>query len=276
MRDLFRFLFRIRSTLLFLLLMALAYGWALNGNEHHRSRAIGSANTAIGTLYTWRSDVTTYAGLREENERLARANADLMTRGRGNYAPVSARFIAFHDTVHEQRYTHLAARVVNSTTHKQRNSLTLDKGGLAGVAPDMGVIGDQGIVGVVRQVGPRFCVAASVLDPDLNTSVQLKRTGHFGLLSWDTGDPRTASAVDIAKHAPVAVGDTLVTRGGDGIFPAGVDVGVVTEVVNDPSSNYHTIRLRLTEDLTRGGHVYIVKDLHRVERDTLEARTQAP
>ncbi|MBV6403856.1 MAG: rod shape-determining protein MreC [Flavobacteriales bacterium] len=276
MRDLFRFLFRIRSTLLFLLLMVLAYGWALGGNEHHRSRAIGSASTAIGTLYTWRSELTAYTGLRGENDRLARANAELMMRGRGNYAPVTARFVAFHDTVQEQQYAYLAARTVNSTVHRQRNTLTLDKGLQAGVAPDMGVIGDHGIVGVVRQVGPRFCVAASVLDPDLNTSVQLKRTGHFGLLSWDTGDPYTASVVDIAKHAPVAVGDTLVTRGGDGIFPAGIDVGVVTRVIDDPASNYRTIRLRLTEDLGRSGHVYIVKDLHRLERDTLEARTQAP
>ena len=51
---------------------------------------------------------------------------------------------------------------------------------------------------------------------------------------------------------------------------------LLAEVVNDPSSNYHTIRVRLTAALTRSGHVYLVKDLHRVERDTLEARIQAP
>ncbi len=276
MRDLFRFLFRIRSTLLFLLLMVLAYTWALSGNEHHRSRAVGSASTMVGTIYTWRTEITAYNGLREENERLARVNAALLMRLRENYAEGGAAFAAVEDTLREQRYEHLQARIVNSTTHKQRNSLTLDKGLWAGVAADLGVIGDRGIVGVVRHVGTRFSVASSVLDPDLNTSVQLKRTGHFGLLSWDTGDPRTASAIDIAKHAPVAIGDTLVTRGGDGIFPAGIDVGVVTEVVNDPSSNYHTIRVRLTEDLTRSGHVYIVRDLHKAERDTLQAKLPAP
>ncbi|MBK8339888.1 MAG: rod shape-determining protein MreC [Flavobacteriales bacterium] len=218
MRDLFRFLFKIRNTLLFLVLMALSYAWTVAGNEHHRAQAVGTANTAVGRVYAWRTDITEYADLRDVNLRLANENADLRRRDRSSYAPVHSRFIAFQDTVHEVRYDMLAARVVNSTTHRQRNTLTLDKGTQAGVGPDMGVIGTDGIVGVVSAAGPRFSVVVSVLDPELNTSVVLPRSGHFGLLSWDTGDPRTASVVDIGKHAPVKQGDTLVTRGGDGIF----------------------------------------------------------
>ncbi|MBP6390082.1 MAG: rod shape-determining protein MreC [Flavobacteriales bacterium] len=276
MRDLFRFLFKIRNTLLFLVLMALSYAWTIAGNEHHRAQAVGTANTAVGRVYAWRTDITEYTSLRDVNLRLANENADLRRRDRSSYAPVYSRFIAFQDTIHEVRYDILAARVVNSTTHRQRNTITLDKGTQAGVGPDMGVIGTDGIVGVVSAAGPRFSVVVSVLDPELNTSVVLPRSGHFGLLSWDTSDPRTASVVDIGKHAPVKQGDTLVTRGGDGIFPPGIPVGVVTELRNDPSSNYHTITVRLTEDLTRSGPVYVVKDLAKMERDSLEAQVVRP
>jgi rod shape-determining protein MreC len=106
--------------------------------------------------------------------------------------------------------------------------------------------------------------------------VQVRRTGHFGLLYWNTNDPRTASVIDIAKHARVQVGDTVETRGGDRIFPAGVLVGVVTEVNVQPGSNYHEILIELAEDMTRSTFVYVVKDLQRAERDTLEQAHQVP
>ncbi|MBK8531452.1 MAG: rod shape-determining protein MreC [Flavobacteriales bacterium] len=140
----------------------------------------------------------------------------------------------------------------------------------------MGVIGTEGIVGVVSDVNDGFASVISVLSPDIKTSVQLRRTGHFGLLYWDTNDPRTASVIDIAKHARVAVGDTVETRGGDGIFPAGIPVGLVEEVVDAPGSNYHGITIRLTEDMTRSGFVYVVEDLRRAERDTLQKANERP
>ncbi len=40
--------------------------------------------------------------------------------------------------------------MVNSTWHKPKNYLTLDKGSKAGLHADMGVIGTEGIVGVVN------------------------------------------------------------------------------------------------------------------------------
>lgn len=270
MRDLFRFLHRIRNTLLFLALMVVSLILLHSGNAHHRAQAISSSNALSGTVYGWWSSVTEYAGLKEVNRALAEENADLRSRDASSYAPVADLFVTIQDTIYRQRYAYMTARVINSTWHKQRNFLTLDKGMTTGLQADMGVIGPHGIVGVVRQVSPHFASVISVLNPDIRTSVRMRRTGHFGLLYWDTNDPRTASVIDIAKHARVAVGDTVETRGGDGIFPEGVPVGVVEKLEVEPGSNYHDITIRLTEDMTRSGHVYVVKDLYRMERDTLE------
>jgi rod shape-determining protein MreC len=192
------------------------------------------------------------------------------------YTTVESRFVRIQDTIRLQQYTVIPAKVVNSTWHKPKNYLTLDKGSKAGLHGDMGVIGTEGIVGVVSDVNDGFASVISVLSPDIKTSVQVRRTGHFGLLYWDTNDPRTASVIDIAKHARVAVGDTVETRGGDGIFPAGIPVGLVEEVVDAPGSNYHGITIRLTEDMTRSGFVYVVEDLRRAERDTLQKANERP
>ncbi|HOP42530.1 MAG TPA: rod shape-determining protein MreC [Flavobacteriales bacterium] len=269
MRDLFRFLIRYRDTLLFLALMALSFSLLVKGNAHHRAWAIGTSGDLVGTLNSWRSEITEYARLKEQNRRLQDENTDLRNRHRSSYSPVDARFVRINDSIHEQRYRFLAARLIRSTSHKQRNVLLLDKGTREGVAADMGVITAEGIVGVVQEASPHFAAVKSILNPDIRTSVRLRRTGHFGLLVWDTGDPRTASVADIAKHVPVQPGDTVETRGADGTFPTGVPVGVVTEVGSPPGDNYLQVRVRLTEDLTRAGPVQIVFDLMRLERDSL-------
>ena len=276
MRDLFRFLYRIRNTLLFLALLAVSLVLLHGGNQYHRAQAISSSNTVVATLYGWRSAVTDYANLKEVNARLAAENADLRSRHESAYAPVADRFVQLGDSIMRQRFSYLPAKVVNSTWHKQRNFLTLDKGTIAGINTDMGVIGPDGIVGVVREATPHYASVISILSPDLRTSVQLRRTGHFGLLYWDTRDPRTASLTDMAKHVRVVVGDTVETRGGDGIFPKGIPVGVVTEVRREEPGPYLGITLTLTEDLTRSGFVHVVRDLDRLERDSLERAHRQP
>ena len=73
-----------------------------------------------------------------------------------------------------------------------------------------------------------------------------------------------------------AVGDTVETRGGDGIFPTGVPVGIVESVEDEPGNNYHKIIVRLSEDMTRSGFVYVVEDLRKAERDTLQQANERP
>lgn len=276
MRDLFRFLYRIRNFLLFAVLMILAMVLLANNSVHHRAAAISSSNATVATIYSWRKEITDYANLKEVNRRLAEENAIWRNRHRSSYAPVEDLYVRINDSIFRQEYAVISAKVVNSTWHKQKNFLTLNKGASSGIKPDMGVIGSDGIVGVVRAVSPHFASVISVLSPDLKTSVQMRCTGHFGLLYWDTNDPRTASVIDIAKHARVQVGDTVETRGGDRTFPPGVAVGVVSFVEQQPGSNYLDITIELAEDMTRSGFVYVVKELQLAERDTLEKAHSAP
>lgn len=275
MRDLFRFLWRSRSTLLFMGLMALSFVWLANGNDHHRSQTFTSSQAAIGAVYGWRDQVVRYTDLDGENALLAAVQAELMNRSRSSYLNAAAPFVVVKDTVLQQQYRFVQARTLNSTIAKQKNFLTLDKGTKAGLAKDMGVIGPNGIVGKIYECGPRFSTALSVLNSDFKCSVALPRTGHFGLLNWDTADPLTARVQDVPKHARIVQGDTVVTSGGDQVFPVGVMVGIVESVVPEDGAVALDIVVRLSEDMTRSGHVWVVMDLMKLERDTLEQKTEA-
>ncbi|MBL0127220.1 MAG: rod shape-determining protein MreC [Flavobacteriales bacterium] len=137
------------------------------------------------------------------NERLTAENADWRNRHSSSYTPVEELFVRINDSIYRQQYSYLPAKVVNNTWHKPRNFITLDKGAVNGLHDDMGVIGPDGIVGVIRDVEPHFASVISILNPDVKTSVKTKRTGHHGLLYWDTNDQLTSSVIDIPKHARV-------------------------------------------------------------------------
>ena len=275
MRDLFRFLFRQRNNLLFLALMGISVSLLIGGNMHQRAQAISSSNAVIGTIYSWRHDITEFTDLRDVNRQLAQALAEERNRSH-SVSPHGDSLRVMNDSSRAERFSFLTAQVINGTAHKERNYLTLDRGSDDGLRPDMGVIGINGIVGTVRDVSPHFALVTSILGNEIEPSVQLKDSRHFGLLKWDTGDPATASVTDVAKYVPVKPGDTVVTRGGDGVFPAGVPVGVVLRVEDDPGSNSHGISIHLSEDLTRSACVHVVTDVMKTERDSLEAKAPRP
>ena len=74
----------------------------------------------------------------------------------------------------------------------------------------------------------------------------------------------------------VEVGDPVVTYGGGGVFPRGIPIGRVASVMDDEGSAYHRITVTLSEDPTRNGMVYVVTDLMKAERDSLENLSDEP
>ncbi len=87
MRDLFRFLHRIRSTLMFLGWLVVSLILLYNGNEHHKSQAISSSNAMVGTIFSWRKEVTDYANLKEVASDEVEHETFLTSALKGTFSP---------------------------------------------------------------------------------------------------------------------------------------------------------------------------------------------
>ena len=61
----------------------------------------------------------------------------------------------------------------------------------------------------------------SILNTNINISAKLKKTNHFGSLTWDGKSHDFIQLTDIPKIASVEIGDTIVTSGRSTIFPKG-------------------------------------------------------
>ncbi|MCU0611275.1 MAG: rod shape-determining protein MreC [Candidatus Eisenbacteria bacterium] len=120
--------------------------------------------------------------------------------------------------------------------------LAVDSGVERGVEVGFGVVSTDGLVGRVVEVRPHRALVRTLLSPESRVSVLVRRSGAGGILRAD----RSAGFLvpDIPMVEDVVAGDTLVTSGLGGSFPAGLRVGVVTGIEDDRRLQLHRARVR--------------------------------
>lgn len=115
---------------------------------------------------------------------------------------------------------------------------TVDVGTLHGVALYDPVITDEGLVGYVTEIGLSTCKITTLLSPELTCGAYASRTSDAGAV---TGNAELAAKgltgfYNLPRTCSVAVGDTIVTSG-NGIFPAKLIIGTISDIGNDPLSS---------------------------------------
>lgn len=273
MRNLFLFLWRNNFLLLFLILEGLSVFLMVENNKYHNASFLNSTNKISATIYSAVNSVTQYLYLKENNEWLATENVKLRMMLPSNKIDTTTKSSLIKDTLFNQQYVFVNARVINGTVNKRNNYLTLDRGYNAGIAPEMGVVTDKGIVGIIKDVSPNFSTVISFLHIKSKVSARFKNSNYFGSLVWeDNNSPTTATLKDIPKHVVFKTGDTLVTTSFSNVYPENIFLGTVKSSEIKPGDNFYTITVRLSTDFYSLTHVYVVKDLLKEEQKQLEAK----
>ena len=170
----------------------------------------------------------------------------------------------------EQLYIYTPANVIGNSINNTINYIRLDRGRNHGVAPNMGVVSANGIVGVVRAVSEHYSSVMSLLHRQTRIKAAVGSDGYFGTLRWTGKDPQYMQLEAIPKHAPVEVGDTVYTSGYSQLFPEGIMIGTVSEVKPPPGRNFYAIQVKLHNDLGKLRYVYVVNNLMREEHEELD------
>ncbi len=274
MRNLVAFVLKHHFVIVFLCLQMICVWLMLSHNGYQGSQVLNSSNQAVANLYVAASNTRDYFSLKQENDRLALENSLLRNSLKSNYSIIPLKEFVKNDTLYKQQYSFMSAKVVNSTVNKRRNFLTLNVGSLQGVKQDMAIMSGDGIVGIVNNTSSNFASAMSILHKDVRVNCQLKKDGSYGPLIWDGKDYRFCYLTDIPTHAKIKKGDTVITSELSGIFPEGIMVGVVEDFERRQNESFYTAKIKLSADLKKVNHVYIIKNKFKTERDSLENKTQ--
>lgn len=121
------------------------------------------------------------------------------------------------------------APVVGGDAGAEIARLRLGLGSSSGLQRNMPVTVPEGLVGIVTEVASWSSVVTTVLDPQSRVGVSVRGKGGQGIAVGEVGG--LVRVTRFIVDDPVAVGDVVETSSFGGLFPAGLLVGVVQEVL---------------------------------------------
>ena len=275
MQNLWQFFIRHFHWFLFLLLEVASGVMLFQYNNYQSSVWVSSANLVAGKVYELQANIEQFFSLTRNNEELSLRNFYLerqLDQLRRLYAEETGDTTAAERAELQalSQYKLIPAKVISSTLDRLDNMITIDKGRVDGVNPDMGVACGGGVVGVVYQVSDHYAVVIPVLNNSSRISCAIRGRGYFGYLTWKGGDPSIAYVEDIPRHAKFRRGEWIQTSGYSSIFPHGISVGKILQVYNSRDGLSYRLKVHLSTDFGCLRDVCVISDSEIGERLRLQ------
>ena len=205
-------------------------------------------------------------GARSENERLKEA-LHRLSLANGSYQQIKQenlrlrRLITLSETLPNEA---MGARVIARTPSFLANVIYIDRGSQEGVHVDAAVLSGDGIVGRTVLVSRHQSQVQLITNPDASIGVLLENSRTPGVLRG-SGD-YLLDLNYISNTEPVAVGDTVLSSGLDGIYPKGLAIGKVVDS-RKGRGVFRTIKVQPGVDLTRLEEVLILPGQARPQKE---------
>ncbi len=211
---------------------------------------LGDAADRIGELFR----------IRTENQQLRERVAELeeRTAARTDLQRENRELRELLEIADRTELDTVAARVIALAPSNFEWTVTIDVGTDDGVARGMPVISGDGLVGRVIQSSRGASRVLLAIDPNFAAAARTARVGEVGTIAGRGSDPILLRLLD--PEADVEPGDEITTASYDhGIFPAGIPVGEVREVVDGQGRLYREAQVSPYVDFSRLHHVMVVR-----------------
>ena len=199
-----------------------------------------------------------HSELRSDNERLLQENLVLrgQTQKLASVLAENTRYRALLKSAESVERQVMVAEIIALSSSPARLELVLDKGSREGVVMGQPLLGPDGLMGQVVEVGATASRALLITDATHAVPIQVLRSGVRGLAEG-TGDPTKLLVRHIASTTDIKTDDILVTSGLGGRFPAGYPVARVAGRVQEPGSALFEVVAEPLAALDRGRQVML-------------------
>lgn len=199
-------------------------------------RAVLLPRDAVRTVNDWYNAASL---VRTENESLQRQRIELaqVSTHAAQLAAENAQLRRLLGVSDNAAQSAVVVEVLYEPASAFNQRLVFNKGSSDGLAPGMPVIDEGGVVGQIVRVTPMTAEAALLTDEQVSIPVQLLRNG-LRLIAFGGNSQNKVEVRYLTADADVREGDTLVTSGVGGLFPAGLPVARVETVERDTASGF--------------------------------------
>lgn len=154
----------------------------------------------------------------------------------------------------------IPAQVVGRDPSPWSKTVIVDKGSQDGVRQGAPVVIPEGIVGVVVEASGRYAKVLLLIDPNSAIDALVQRTRARGIVKGGGAGYCVFDYV-LRKHE-INVGDTVVSSGLDGVFPKGLRVGRVSEILRLNAGIFQKVSVTPYVNFEVLEEVFIIFDLN--------------
>ena len=286
MQQLIDFILRKKDVVVYFVLLSLSLSLIFNSNYFHKSKFIIFSNGITNYTNEVFENINWYFELKKINSSLVEENLILKNQ--------LEKFIEKNsiDSLENVAFQYHNAKVISNNLSSIKNNLVINKGIKHGLKNEMGVISSTGIIGIINRTSKNYSSVMSVLNTESKINAKVKRTSHFGTLEWNGLSNRELLLNDIPETADIKIGDSIITGGMSLIFPEGINIGVVSEIMkkekfNDTvmkfhisnqvkianiefRENYLNIEVKLHTDMNNLNNVYVIESLNKNEFENIK------
>ncbi len=200
--------------------------------------AVSNYFTSIANLRSAQDENTDLKQRVQELEVQLKQSEDL--------AAENARLRSLLQLKEESKYNVLPARIIGRDPSVWFDSSILNRGSLNGVALNMPVVADGGVIGRITAVSPLTSQVDLITRDKSGVGAVIGEIGQTNALGVVTGTSKREllEMKYVTGTVEVAVGQAVFTTGQDGIFPPGLKIGEIVNIVPGSATTPHQIQIQ--------------------------------
>jgi rod shape-determining protein MreC len=272
MQRLFLLFRKYNFIIFFIVFETIAFSFLIRSNSYHHSLFFSTLQELTGVVYQKYSNALRYFSLRKENDLLLEENSVLHSKLSSAYSKLAEAALNTSDTNLIMNYIYHPANVINNTTDKRYNFLTLNVGTKQGVDNKMGVISKDGIVGKIISCSDNFSLVISILNGDFKLNAKIQEINEVGSIAWDGGSPNNVLLQEVPNHVKVKIGQHVLVGPYSYLFPENFPIGIIVDYKLPKGASFYTIYVRLNTSIKNNTDVYVIKKLNLAEQLDLEKK----
>lgn len=154
----------------------------------------------------------------------------------------------------------VGAQVLGKSDGTYLQYITLNKGSSSGIKKNMPVITENGLVGYVCDVSINSCRVSTILQYDTGVGIYVQSTGDVGITDcpYAMGEQGLLRVIYLPEDAMLQIGDRVVTGDLGDIYPSGLTVGHIIEIMPDVYNRTLTATVKPAVNFDELDQVYVI------------------
>jgi rod shape-determining protein MreC len=204
--------------------------------------------TVTSSISGYFGSIANLRSAQDENTTLKNRVQELEVelKGKEELSAENQRLKSLLDLKSESKYKVLSARIIGRDPSVWFDSSIVNRGSLDGVKLNMPVVTDGGLVGRVTAVGP-LTSQIDLITRDKSgvggVVGEISDSNALGVVSG-TSKRDVVEMRYVSGSVDVKQGQIVYTTGQDGIYPAGLRIGEIVEVISGTATTPHRIYIR--------------------------------